>query len=536
MKLLKIEKWNDLLSEIKAHRLFKTNLTNRQSKMLLAAPVLAARQILNNAAHLLNKDHLRICIAGSDFLDSGNNGDAYRLLPMLLDKPDITIKVDLVGPDCMPQDFNDDYVLKALDTKQVSVSFRKLLLGEYLRTEQLPDVIILNMPGFEEHSDDWFVHDDGIQKALMNNIPVLGSSYSDDEAELDGIYACGHGFNVSNIQRNPFTFNEGTENTFFTWAGETWVLNLGSGKTDDELLELCEIRVHLVDEYVDLHSEQYSGKELIEQVPVILKTITGESNGNKYIWIADGIYYFPEINSIKDEDGDIIFDDVSLDTTYIHTIKNERLKATLSAAVIRRDFDISGDSLYSDEDGLSDDDFVNAFRLNRPVSPTDCAEGLKTYLGWDVEIKSTAPRKEHLESTFSIHSNGISYPVVVVGLGATIYDYHENADPLLIEIIESLKERYSCFILLVGEGAFMQIDGKEESHHLLGVIYKNEIASFLFFCNVAPDDQHGRFNITDKVALPEWSIADSSLSSKYMAPILNGVANMLQSAINRSLH
>jgi hypothetical protein len=541
MNLLKINKWNDLFAQIKANSLFKTNLVNRLSKILLASPILVARQLLMHAPHLLDKDNIRICIAGAGYIDSGNMGDIYRLLPKLLNKPDLSIMVDLIGPECENYEPHEDLLLRAPDDKKVTVSFAPLLLGEYLTKGFIPDVIILNMPGFEVHSDNWFDQDNGIEHALKNNIPVLGSSYSDDEAELDGLYASAYGFTVNNIQKNPFSFTE-TEQAFFTWAGETWVLKIGSGNKDYELIELCNIRTRLTDEYVELHAAEYGDHELAVQIPTILKKFSGVLNGKKYIWVEDEVYYFPESNVIKDFNGDVLFDNVELDTTYIHSIKNELIKATMSAAVLRRDY---GEENDSEDHGMFLEDelnqtfsqgFMDSMRLSRPISPKDCAEALSDCFGWKVSNNSVTIENKHLESFFSILSNEINYPVFIIGLGSSIYDYHEDADPLLTGIIGTLKERHSSFILLVGEGSSMHFEESNSTHHLLGVIHKADTTSFLFLCNVEPDEQVGRFNIEDEVVPQQWSIVDAEISYKYSSKVLRGVADLFDTSKGHSTH
>lgn len=539
MNLLKMTKWNELFSEIKSHSLFKTNLTNLESKILLSAPLLAARQILNHAPQLLNKNEIRICIAGAGYMDTGNKGDAYRLLPKLLDKPEVSIMIDFIGPESMSYQFRDASSIKAPDVKNVIATFEPLLLGEYLSKGIVPDVIILNMPGFESHHESWLDDDDGLARALENNIPVLGASFSDDEAELDGLYAAAYGFAVRSIERNPFTY---AGNEFFEWAGETWVLSAGTGKKDDELIELCVSRGDLFLEYVDLQSRAYKPHELPAQIKSISNRFSGVMDGKKYIWVHDDVYYFPELNVIKNLDGVVLVDDVMIDTTYTHSIKHELIKATMSAAVIRRDYGEPDESkllsMFSDNDRSQEfsDSFMDSLRLSRPFSPKDCAEALADSVGWNVDVRSAEIENEHLEATFSIRSNSVTYPVVVTGLGSTIVDYHDNADPLLIGIIDALKERHASFILLVGEGSVMHNEKSNLRNHLLGVIHRSDTTSFLFLCNVEPDDQRGRFNIEDEIALQDWANVNTVTSDKYSSKVLRGVEDLCNNVMGQLTH
>jgi hypothetical protein len=559
MNLLNIGKWNDLLIKLNAHSLFKTSVPTRDAKLILAGPVIAARQILKQAPHLLAKDNIRICVAGSDFSDTGNQGDLYRLLPTLLNKPELSIAVDFIGPDCLMSVFPDDHTLKVPNDGKVTTSFEAITLGSYLSKGTKPNVIIMNMPGFEKHADDWFDADNGVWQALTMGIPVLGSSYGNNEAELDKIIAISHGFNVDNIEDNALALKK-DDFGFSTWAGQTWELKPGSGKKNQELMELCKLQGLVYRDFTKARTAGYHILEIPKQMSLIEKEFCSVLGGKKAIWLDEGVFYFPELHIIQDLEGNVLAEDVSVDTTYTHGIKNEFLRGTFTAAILRRDYEMDiqeNDEFDHEEDDESDFDpsrllsklsglmgseggmsneFMDRMRLSRPMSPRDFAVALKTYAGWDADVDGAAIENEHLRKVFSIKSNGNIYPVYVIGLGSTIGDYHHDADPMLIDIMDSLSQRCPSFILLVGEGCHMIEKEGEKHHHQVGIIYKNLQSSFLFLSNVEPDDQHGRLNIEDDIVLPEWSVIDKDTSYQYSVAVLRSVTEMFSTIGARASH
>lgn len=543
MQLLNIGKWNELLSELKAHNLFKRNLANDDAKALLAAPLLAARQILKHTPNLLSKDSIKICVAGADFSDNGNKGDAYRLLPKLLNKPDLLIHLDFIGPDClMFPPYPDGFTLREPDSGKVTSAFATVTLGKYLSTSEAPDVILMNMPGFEVHSEDWFIKDDGVARAMDKGIPVLGSSFADDEAELDGVYAKAYGFAVEATEKNSLAVKR-DEHGYFNWAGETWVLKPGTGRENAEMIELCDIRVELIGRFIDQRAEQYDVFNQPENMALLQKSFTGiADDGHKYIWLNEGANYFPELHVIKDHAGNVLAEDVSVETTYTHALKNEKLKASFTAAILTRDYEeeySSGSDEFNPanlfagllgEGGGINNDFLDSMRLYRPMSPKDFAQALVKCVGWNVDVASVPTENVHMEATFSIVSNNVTYPVFIIGLNSTIHDYHQNKDPMLIDIIENLERDYDEFILLVGEGSHMINKESDTNHHLVGVIHKNANTSFLFLCNEEPDAQHGRFDIKDDIVLPEWSIIENEASLTYSTMTFSCVNKMFEKA------
>jgi len=542
MNLLSIGKWNDLLRELKTHNLFKTNLVNDDAKSLLAAPVLAARQILKHAPHLISKDSIRICVAGSDYADNGNKGDVYRLLPKLLNKPDLMIHIDLIGPECHKCIYPEEFRLKDSYSGKVTTAFSSVTLGEHLSSSEAPDVILMNMPGFEVHAKDWFIKDDGVARALENNIPVLCSSYANDEAELDGVYAQAYGFSVAAPEKNPLAVKR-DDHGFFTWAGETWLLQRGTGRKNAELIELCDIREELLGKFIDRHADEFDIFRQPQNMALLRESlIRMGSDGQKYMWLDDDVYYLPDQHVIKDEAGNILAEDVSVETSYTHSLINELLKASFIGAVLRRDYEEEYSSGRLDfhradllsgllgEEGGMDSNFFDSMRLSRPMSPMDFAQALVKCVGWNADVASAPDENVHMEATFSIVSKNVYYPVFIIGLSSMIADYHQNRDPMLIDIIETLEEEYDEFILLVGEGSHMIRKESKTNHHLVGVIHKNETTSFLFLCNEEPDAQHGRFNIKDDIALPEWSIVDENISNQYSTIVLGSLNTMLERA------
>lgn len=543
MNLLSIGKWNDLLRELKTHNLFKTNLVNDDAKSLLAAPVLAARQILKHAPHLISKDSIRICVAGSDYADNGNKGDIYRLLPKLLNKPDLMIHIDLIGPECHKCIYPEEFRLKDCYSGKVTTAFSSVTLGEHLSSSVAPDVILMNMPGFEVHAEDWFIKDDGVARALENNIPVLCSSYANDEAELDGVYAEAYGFSVAAPEKNPLAVKR-DEHGFFTWAGETWLLQRGTGRKNAELIELCDIRVELLGKFIDRHADEFDIFRQPQNMALLRESLMQIGpDGQKYMWLDDDIYYLPGQHVILDEAGNILAEDVSVETTYTHSLKNELLKASFTAAILRRDYEEEYSSQIADEfnpvnvlasllgeGGEINNDFLDSIRLSRPMSPKNFAQALVECVGWTADVVSAPNENVHMETTFSILSNNVTYPVFIIGLSSTIADYHHNRDPILIDIIETLEAENDEFILLVGEGSHMTHKESKSSHHLVGVIHKNEKTSFLFLSNAEPDDQHGRFDIKDDIVLPEWSRIGADASNQYSTIVLRSVYTMFERA------
>lgn len=335
MLINKHKSWPRLLSELKNKKsIFNQPCGNELAKCTLVSVVTVAKMIATRAPEIIQKDNVRICIAGVETHDVINGGEIFNLLPLLLNES-INYQVDLIGDKIDNNLINHNNSEIKVKSDSVSITKSNCLLGAYL-SENTPDIVIILHPGFEEYHKSWMVDDNGLEIAMLKEIKVLGASYG-DEAPIDKLYANSHGYNVCKIQKNPFqrAFDEVpvpsyVSSDIFSWAAQTWELEKISNENNETISDLIPFLVELI-----------STRAATEIIPVsgyYTKNMT--LNNSQWFNIIGDLYISFQNGLIIDSSEEIVVcEDVEIDVSDIEQYKEFKfLFLSLKCALAYREF------------------------------------------------------------------------------------------------------------------------------------------------------------------------------------------------------
>ena len=159
--------------------------------MLMRGPRAVATFFKNSPLLVHHSSPVRIAILGAEKQDMACNGGLYQLLPELLGDHSLQLRVDLVGPDVLPDFANVDLTTIGL---RPAVCHAKSA-GEWwasVTKERRPDVIFVFHPGMEKWHEEWLRADE-LPIILRSGIPTVFYSYDLDESQRDAHILSLHG-------------------------------------------------------------------------------------------------------------------------------------------------------------------------------------------------------------------------------------------------------------------------------------------------------------------------------------------------------
>lgn len=229
-----IYSWDGIPETFNAPSLFKKEAGTGWDRRVLFLPLFTLYFSLQRfcSDKTLNTAGLHIVIAGAGPMDAINNGDMYKLLPLLLPSSS-TWTIDLVGPEVKSKTGEQmPRVEKAhIPPHPPKIGIHKRTLQHYLSDEKkCPTIIVMNNPGFESNYESWFL--DGVfHKWLLANphVKVIGSSYGRDEVHIDSWVAKSCGFHLNDATLNPYNVERYVMNgesvdvsEYMQWSGTVW--------------------------------------------------------------------------------------------------------------------------------------------------------------------------------------------------------------------------------------------------------------------------------------------------------------------------
>lgn len=335
MLINKHKSWPRLLGKLEAKKnLFNEPCENELAKDTIAPVATVAKIISTRTPEILKKDNVRICIAGAELHDTLNKGDIFNLLPILLDDFS-NYHVDMIG-DKVDKGLAEDKSLEIKEkSQQVVITKYDCLLGSYLKN-QTPDVIIMLHPGFEEYHKNWLVDDNGISEAISNGIKVFGASYG-DESPIDKLYLNSHGYNIINVQNNPFSKCQtppslpiNVSTNIFEWAAQTWEIEKSNNYNEEFISGLLPA----------LH-EIISLRASTEDIPVSgYYTKTTINDHGQWFNIFNEIYVSFKHGVVIDfNSNDLLCQDIEIDISDIGQYKDFKfLFLSLKCAIVHKDY------------------------------------------------------------------------------------------------------------------------------------------------------------------------------------------------------
>lgn len=173
-------------------------IDTKMQEFIVSWPAALALEIATFAPHLLEKETLRVVIAGAD-QESGFSA-VYQLLNRMLGT-NINFEIHLIGPQ-VQHGWQPLLINKKYQDTSISTHNSTQTLGEWIDENGAPDFVALNQPGFDSHAQEWFQDDDGIEQAIEAGAIVCGGSYGYDEYVLDGLFLESYGYKQINEMVN----------------------------------------------------------------------------------------------------------------------------------------------------------------------------------------------------------------------------------------------------------------------------------------------------------------------------------------------
>jgi hypothetical protein len=437
--------------------LFKAPVEIDTAKSLLSPVFSVAKIISSRVPELLNKNHLRICIAGAEFHDTINSGNSFGLLPILLG--DIDYSVDLLG-DKVAKGIchNEDYTLSH-SPENVSIKLFPIILGQYIR-DNTPDIIIMLHPGMEEYANSWLVNDDGVKLALEKNIRIFGASFG-DEAVIDKLYMNAHGYDLCDIRSNPFkrdekiNFGAGIPNNLVEWGSDTWEIIFSKAGANEFISEL-------IPSWKEMISLRESN--LLNPFEAMYTKTLSDEHG---LWhnIIDQVFVSFTEGVIVDNNGEILVEEIEVDVADLSAYKEfKAVYQGLKCAVVFKEYvkDMIDDP-ESSNDGMHlfsghDLDGVFGQREKRALQDNELQINklLSQYEGASLVSKLTT---EHSLSELKTFLDEKKYNLLHLACSRNDVELIKLARMLDIQPNERNNDQYSALDICVADGG---IEGLNE--------------------------------------------------------------------------
>jgi hypothetical protein len=237
-----------------ARALKKTNpkiLDNIPSQLAQAAiaPAAVISEYLIKSNFDFSSD-LHIALIGCEMWDAMYGGAYYQLIPLLVGRPNLKIKLTFIGKNFLYEHYNtqpNKWIKDNLGNWDVN----KCSLGEFCEKNDLSDfdLAVMFHPGFESTWQEWFLDQpdkhintpNGLMNLLDAGIPVIASSYDKVEAEVDKRILLEIGMGVSDSYPSKFSADLGPDCPIpVIWGNEIWTFN-GSYNPDLEQVDFDKI-------------------------------------------------------------------------------------------------------------------------------------------------------------------------------------------------------------------------------------------------------------------------------------------------------
>jgi hypothetical protein len=218
------------LSGLKGQACLGSNSYSEQELKLALLPVVSlAWYLARHFSELLERKQLELWVIGAELIDGKDEGAWFHCLEALMGIDGVNYR--LIGP-----------ALKSPDNDRIHSGTLDEAINLGLPA---PDLAVIFQPGFEEHAS---MLESGIADLLRSNTLVIASSYSEEEFERDRLMAQAYGFQVSEPEHNPFSFD--LAETGLKWANTLWrfepAVPAVDYKVDQALIDAVQCLSHMV--------------------------------------------------------------------------------------------------------------------------------------------------------------------------------------------------------------------------------------------------------------------------------------------------
>lgn len=294
-------------------------------EILLAKVILLACQISKIAPEILDKEGtIKVLLSGTGFPENADRGEAYKLINKVLGT-EKKWEIILTGNEINEGGFyytGTELAANPLNDL-VTVSRDEMLLSESIEKYGLPDILVLNHPGFEKFHQTWFAEGAGIRECLNQGVTVLGASYGDDEALTDEFYASAYGVKMSCMELNNLYLRndvsakiddamviDAVNSGYCDWGRSIWKLESNGLKDNPEKLELMDD----IDFALSSIGHYLNSRGVMADPNHLFLHLMREVEGQKVVRIYS--QYSLNLNErfiFDEEDGTIIQEDIEID-------------------------------------------------------------------------------------------------------------------------------------------------------------------------------------------------------------------------------
>lgn len=191
---------------------------DRVAMGVLAAPVAVAYWLAQRMPELLDRSRIDALVIGAEKLDAVDGGRWYQLVPRLLGR-DSEIRMTLVG-DRLAREFRSP---AAFHAPRAPADGYCGTLASFLSQAELGryDIAILFHPGFQKHRP--WLEDGSLARLVAAGVPLVVSSYEEDESEIEQWVVAAHGFAAPGaVTLNPFYLDFSERGAVARWGRALW--------------------------------------------------------------------------------------------------------------------------------------------------------------------------------------------------------------------------------------------------------------------------------------------------------------------------
>ena len=315
--MLPEKKWAKLLNRIKASNYLTASVSNKVQSRLFGHPVSTLKAIDVFYPELLKQERLHVVIPGAypiaEMLDKGRFFNICRVIC-----PEVEFRFTLIYNEDSPfGDVSLPAKLKEFEKgRPVHIEVIRGTLQEYIsKHDEGIDAVVMHQPGFETHGGSWF--EGRVLNALVEKgVPVIGSSYGNDEATFDAYYLKTVGLDLD-IVDNPFKVRDAMSglkemDDLVETMGQLWRIKKAKGVDSEGVKAMLDnYRRYLPLLFDDI------------QEAFLMKSNLFFRRYNKdYVHLPNDLVFNMSDFCVENKQGEVVLDDIEIDGNVL-SLKDE---------------------------------------------------------------------------------------------------------------------------------------------------------------------------------------------------------------------
>jgi len=218
--VLRAAGWDDLIAALAQppDAALPPALAGPLARAVLAAPAALAYWIAQREPQLVARERLRLLVIGAETVDAADQGRWYALLPRLLGTA-AQVETTLVG-ESLDLAFASAAAARAPARPAV---LARAELAAFLQRQppEAFDIAAVFHPGLQKNRG-WLASA-GFARILASGVPLVASSYEQEEAQVDAWVLEAHGYATAGEPlANPFSLDLSHDRTRVEWGRALW--------------------------------------------------------------------------------------------------------------------------------------------------------------------------------------------------------------------------------------------------------------------------------------------------------------------------